>query len=88
VGERVKRITIKPFMDMHTMLEERLLQCCVHVGTARDGEAEPAHQCAPFCAVQAWPALGAQKLSARARADALGGALGGALAPRMPERAS
>ena len=34
LGERVKRITIKPFMDMHTMLEERLLQCCVHVGTA------------------------------------------------------
>jgi hypothetical protein len=69
VGDRVKRITIKPFMDMHTMLEERLLQCCVHVGTARD-EGDTAHQCAPFCAVQAWPALGAQKLSERARATA------------------
>src|SRR5262249_16521576 len=34
LARRVKRITIKPFMDMHTMLEERLLQCCVHVGTA------------------------------------------------------
>ena len=61
LGRRVKRITIKPFMDMHTMLEERLLQCFVHVGTR--GE-EDTHQCAPFCAVQAWPALGRQRLSA------------------------
>jgi hypothetical protein len=58
VGERIKRLTVKPFMDMHTMLEERLLQCCVHVGT----EAEGARQCAPFCAVQAWGPLGATKL--------------------------
>jgi uncharacterized radical SAM superfamily Fe-S cluster-containing enzyme len=60
VAGRIKRITIKPFMDMHTMLEERLLQCCVHVGTVRGDGAE--HQCAPFCAVQAWPALAATKL--------------------------
>lgn len=53
LGRRVKRITVKPFMDMSTMLEERLLQCCVHVGTEGAG----GHQCAPFCAVQAWPAL-------------------------------
>src|SRR6185503_2024803 len=59
VAERVKRITVKPFMDMHTMLEERLLQCCVHVGTQRETD----HQCAPFCAVQAWSPLGAQKIS-------------------------
>ena len=50
------------------MLEERLLQCCVHVGTARDagdgaGDDGVAHQCAPFCAVQAWPALSAMKLA-------------------------
>src|SRR6185295_5810425 len=32
VGDRIKRITIKPFMDMNTMIEERLIQCCVHVG--------------------------------------------------------
>ncbi|MEV4837819.1 radical SAM protein [Nonomuraea sp. NPDC049486] len=59
MGERVVRITIKPFMDISTMIEERLTQCCVHVGTrsARD-------QCAPFCAVQAWPQLSAQRLSA------------------------
>ncbi|GAA1750420.1 radical SAM protein [Luedemannella helvata] len=66
LGERVKRITVKPFMDMATMIEERLTQCCVHVATV--GAAD-AHQCAPFCAVQAWPALSAQRLgwSAAAR---------------------
>ena len=60
LGERVVRVTVKPFMDMHTMIEERLTQCCVHVGTvAEDG----GHQCAPFCAVQAWAPLAARKLS-------------------------
>ncbi|WP_194828451.1 radical SAM protein [Nocardia sp. XZ_19_231] len=61
LGERVVRITIKPFMDMSTMIEERLTQCCVHVGTRADAD-----QCAPFCAVQAWPALSRQRLSASA----------------------
>jgi uncharacterized radical SAM superfamily Fe-S cluster-containing enzyme len=60
LGERVKRITVKPFMDMATMIEERLAQCCVHVAT-RGAEGE--HQCAPFCAVQAWPALAGQRLA-------------------------
>jgi uncharacterized radical SAM superfamily Fe-S cluster-containing enzyme len=60
LGERVKRVTVKPFMDMATMLEERLAQCCVHV--ASRGE-DGAHQCAPFCAVQAWPALSRQRLA-------------------------
>ena len=69
VAERIKRITIKPFMDMHTMLEERLLQCCVHVGTQR-GDAGSEHQCAPFCAVQAWPRLASTKLAEVARRDA------------------
>jgi Predicted Fe-S oxidoreductases len=59
LGERVKRITVKPFMDMATMVEERLVQCCVHVATRG---AEGVEQCAPFCAVQAWPALAAQRL--------------------------
>ena len=60
LGERVVRITVKPFMDMHTMIEERLTQCCVHVGTvAQDG----GHQCAPFCAVQAWAPLAQRKLA-------------------------
>jgi 7,8-dihydro-6-hydroxymethylpterin dimethyltransferase len=57
LGERVVRITVKPFMDIHTMLEERLTQCCVHVGTRAQQD-----QCAPFCAVQAWPQLFAQRL--------------------------
>ncbi|MCK2214440.1 radical SAM protein [Actinomadura sp. ATCC 31491] len=63
LAERVVRITVKPFMDVHTMIEERLTQCCVHVGT-REGERD---QCAPFCAVQAWPQLSRQRLSAVAR---------------------
>ena len=33
LAHRVKRIVVKPFMDLHTMLEERLQQCCVHVGS-------------------------------------------------------
>ncbi|GAA3285024.1 radical SAM protein [Dactylosporangium vinaceum] len=68
LGERVKRITVKPFMDLHTMIEERLLQCCVHVATrssapaTASGPPSAVDQCAPFCAVQAWPALSAQRL--------------------------
>lgn len=65
LAERVKRITVKPFMDMNTMIEERLLQCCVHVGTRSE---EDLDQCAPFCAVQAWPQLATSKLSERAGA--------------------
>jgi hypothetical protein len=46
-------------MDMNTMLEERLIQCCVHVGTMADHEH---HQCVPFCAAQAWPELASKKV--------------------------
>ena len=63
LGERVLRVTVKPFMDMNTMIEERLTQCCVHVGTVSD---QGAHQCAPFCAVQAWGPLSRQRLSTAA----------------------
>lgn len=69
MAERVKRITVKPFMDIDTMIEERLLQCCVHAGTV----SETQNQCVPFCAAQAWPRLGRMKLaaaSAHARAGA------------------
>ncbi|GGO77942.1 radical SAM protein [Nonomuraea cavernae] len=59
LGERVVRLTVKPFMDISTMIEERLTQCCVHVGTRAAQD-----QCAPFCAVHAWPQLSAQRLSA------------------------
>jgi 7,8-dihydro-6-hydroxymethylpterin dimethyltransferase len=65
LGERVKRISVKPFMDISTMIEERLAQCCVHVATRSAGNED---QCAPFCAVQAWPALSAQRLSRAAAA--------------------
>ena len=65
MANRIKRVTVKPFMDMSTMIEERLVQCCVHVGTVGDDESS---QCAPFCAVQAWNPLGAQKLARRAAA--------------------
>ncbi|GII01786.1 radical SAM protein [Planobispora takensis] len=66
LGERVVRVTVKPFMDMSTMLEERLVQCCVHVGTRSDQD-----QCAPFCAVQAWPELSRQRLSSVASSETL-----------------
>jgi prolipoprotein diacylglyceryl transferase len=39
LGERVVWITVKPFMDIATMLEERLLQCCGHVVTRGDAGA-------------------------------------------------
>lgn len=61
LGERVLRVTVKPFMDMNTMIEERLTQCCVHVATVNQETA--AHQCAPFCALQAWLPLSRTRLS-------------------------
>jgi uncharacterized radical SAM superfamily Fe-S cluster-containing enzyme len=61
LGERVVRVTVKPFMDLSTMIEERLTQCCVHVATV--SEQTGAHQCAPFCAVQAWAPLARTRLS-------------------------
>lgn len=61
MGERVLRVTVKPFMDMNTMIEERLTQCCVHVATVN--ATTDAHQCAPFCAVQAWAPLSRTRIS-------------------------
>jgi uncharacterized radical SAM superfamily Fe-S cluster-containing enzyme len=61
LGERVVRITVKPFMDMSTMIEERLTQCCVHVATVNAETSD--HQCAPFCAVQAWAPLARTRLA-------------------------
>lgn len=63
LATRVKRISVKPFMDMNTMIEERLTQCCVHVGTRGDDGND---QCAPFCAAQAWPGIARGKLAERA----------------------
>jgi len=64
LGERVVRVTVKPFMDMDTMIEERLTQCCVHVGSVgTDASDQPRHQCVPFCAIQAWAPLSERRLS-------------------------
>jgi uncharacterized radical SAM superfamily Fe-S cluster-containing enzyme len=68
LGTRVKRLQVKPFMDMNTLIEERLLQCCVHVATTADER----HQAVPFCAVQAWPALADMKLGCSAAATRMG----------------
>ncbi len=61
LAERVLRLTVKPFMDINTMIEERLTQCCVHVATVNERDAS--HQCAPFCAVQAWAPLARTRIS-------------------------
>jgi uncharacterized radical SAM superfamily Fe-S cluster-containing enzyme len=49
IAKRVKRLSIKTFMDPWTLNVERLQQCCVHVGSS-DGEANPVR--IPFCARQ------------------------------------
>jgi uncharacterized radical SAM superfamily Fe-S cluster-containing enzyme len=49
---RVKRITVKGFMDPWTLNVERLRQCCVHVATVGT---DPVR--IPFCARNAFPAL-------------------------------
>lgn len=64
LGERVVRVSVKPFMDIDTMIEERLTQCCVHVGTRDADGPDVRDQCAPFCAVQAWAPLNAQRIAA------------------------
>ena len=53
IAKRIKRISIKTFMDAWTMNVERLQQCCVHV--ASTGEDEPVR--IPFCARQAFAGL-------------------------------
>ncbi len=50
VGERVKRVSIKHFMDADTLITERLEQCCVHVAGAGS---DPVRM--PFCAVRLFP---------------------------------
>jgi hypothetical protein len=48
LGEHVVRITVKPCMDISTMIEERLVQCCVHVRLRWSQD-----QCARFCGLLA-----------------------------------
>lgn len=60
VVKRIKRLTIKSFMDGWTLNAERLQQCCVHVGST-EGESNPVR--VPFCARQLFGQL-RQKTSA------------------------
>ncbi len=57
VGARVKRVTIKHFMDADTLIAERLEQCCVHVGSAGN---DPVRM--PFCAARLFPKVRAKAL--------------------------
>jgi uncharacterized radical SAM superfamily Fe-S cluster-containing enzyme len=50
VGQRVKRVTIKHFMDADMLITERLEQCCVHVAGAGN---DPVRM--PFCAARLFP---------------------------------
>ena len=54
IVKRVKRLTVKSFMDAWTLNLERLQQCCVHVGSI-DGESNPLR--IPFCARQLFKEL-------------------------------
>src|SRR5207248_499740 len=49
---RMKRFSVKHFMDAWTLNVERLQQCCVHVGSAAEG-----HPRIPFCARQLFGGL-------------------------------
>jgi 7,8-dihydro-6-hydroxymethylpterin dimethyltransferase len=54
VTKRMKRVTIKSFMDAWTLNVERLQQCCVHVGSTA-GDSNPVR--VPFCARQLFSEL-------------------------------
>ena len=75
LGERVLRVTVKPFMDMHTMIEERLTQCCVHVATVagagdREGRTS-ARRSARSRRGRRWGSAGSRPRPARHHARAL-----------------
>jgi len=57
VGERVKRVTIKHFMDANTLITERLEQCCVHVAGAGNDVVRM-----PFCAARLFPKVRARTM--------------------------
>lgn len=54
VAKRIKRVTVKSFMDAWTLNVERLQQCCVHVGST-DPDADVVR--VPFCARQLFTQL-------------------------------
>jgi hypothetical protein len=66
VGRRVKRVTIKHFMDANTLIAERLEQCCVHVGSAGN---DPVRM--PFCAARLFPRVRDKALEGAVRRSAV-----------------
>ena len=58
VGRRVKRVTVKHFMDANTLIAERLEQCCVHVAGAGNNPVRM-----PFCAARLFPKVRARALA-------------------------
>ena len=59
VGNRVKRVTVKHFMDADTLITERLEQCCVHVAGAGN---DPVRM--PFCAARLFPKVRKRAMAA------------------------
>ncbi len=57
VGQHVKRVTIKHFMDADMLITERLEQCCVHVAGAGSNPVRM-----PFCAARLFPKVKARAL--------------------------
>jgi hypothetical protein len=66
VGERVKRVTIKHFMDANMLITERLEQCCVHVAGAGN---DPVRM--PFCAARLFPKVRSRVLEGTLARSAL-----------------
>lgn len=66
VGERVKRVTIKHFMDADTLITERLEQCCVHVAGAGSDVVRM-----PFCAARLFPKVRARAMAGTVARGAL-----------------
>lgn len=56
-GERIKRVTVKHFMDADMLITERLEQCCVHVAGAGN---DPVRM--PFCAARLFPKVRARAM--------------------------
>lgn len=67
VGERVKRVTVKHFMDADTLITERLEQCCVHVAGAGS---DPVRM--PFCAARLFPKVRARAMKGMVARGELG----------------
>ncbi|MBV8689273.1 MAG: radical SAM protein [Candidatus Eremiobacteraeota bacterium] len=66
VGQRVKRVTVKHFMDADLLIAERLEQCCVHVAGAGN---DPVRM--PFCAARLFPKVRQRALAGTVTRGAL-----------------